>query len=62
MLTTAAGTLAYDGEREVNLFDGDRVEIMLDRQGPRTVDIAKTVEQIAHAGILINSDALQSDH
>ncbi|HIM88386.1 MAG TPA: hypothetical protein EYM51_07230 [Gammaproteobacteria bacterium] len=62
VLTTAAGTLAYDGEREVNLFDGDRVEIMLDRQGPRTVDIAKTVEQIAHAGILINSDALQSDH
>ena len=61
MLTTSAGTLAYDGEREVNLFNGDQVEITLDRQGPRTVDVAKTVQAIAHAEILIDNNTLQSD-
>jgi hypothetical protein len=53
--------LAYDGEREVNLFNGDQVEITLDRQGPRTVDVAKTVQAIAHAEILIDNNTLQSD-
>ena len=61
VLTTSAGTLAYDGEREVNLFNGDQVEITLDRQGPRTVDVAKTVQAIAHAEILIDNNTLQSD-
>ena len=55
------GTLAYDGEREVTLFSGDRIEIGLDRQGPLTIDMAKTIETIAYTGLLINDDALKSD-
>ncbi len=54
------GTVAYDGEREVTLFSGDRVEITLDRQGPRTIDVAKTIEYIAYSGLLISDDTLQS--
>jgi len=52
--------LAYDGEREVTVFSGDRIEIALDRRGPRTIDMTKTIENIAHSGLLINDDTLQS--
>ncbi|MEC9328693.1 MAG: hypothetical protein VX749_02450, partial [Pseudomonadota bacterium] len=57
---SSAGTLAYDGEREVTLFSGDRVEITLDRRGPRTIDVAKTIETIAYSGLLTSNDTLQS--
>ena len=60
MMDSSAGTLAYDGEREVTLSTGDRIEITLDRRGPRTIDVAKTIENIAHSGFLINDDTLQS--
>ena len=60
MMDNFAGTLAYDGEREVTLFTGDRVEITLDRRGPRTIDVAKTIENIAHSGLLTSNDTLQS--
>jgi len=60
LLDSSAGTLAYDGEREVTLSTGDRIEITLDRRGPRTIDVAKTIENIAHSGFLINDDTLQS--
>ena len=62
MMDNFAGTLAYDGEREVALFNGDRVEITLDRQGPCTIDTAKTIEAIAHSGLLISNETLQSAH
>ena len=61
MLDRIVGTLAYDGEREVTLFSGDQIEIGLDRQGPLTIDMTKTIESIAHTGLLINEDALKSD-
>jgi len=61
VLDSIVGTLAYDGEREVTLFSGDRIEIGLDRQGPLTIDMAKTIETIAYTGLLINDDALKSD-
>ena len=60
MMDNFTGTLAYDGEREVTLFTGDRVEITLDRRGPRTIDVAKTIENIAHSGLLTSNDTLQS--
>ena len=60
MMDSSAGTLAYDGEREVTLSTGDRIEITLDRRGPRTIHVAKTIENIAHSGFLINDDTLQS--
>jgi len=54
-LTTSAGTLAFDGEREIELFDGDRVDITLDRLGPRSVDVNRTVEMLGHLGVLEQS-------
>ena len=60
MMDNFTGTLAYDGEREVTLFTGDRIEITLDRRGPRTIDVAKTIENIAHSGLLTSNDTLQS--
>ncbi len=60
VLDNSTGTLAYDGEREVTVFSGDRIEIALDRQGPRTIDMTKTIENIAYSDLLINDDALQS--
>ncbi|MCH2345225.1 MAG: hypothetical protein MK321_12085, partial [Pseudomonadales bacterium] len=60
VLDNSVGTLAYDGEREVTVFSGDRIEIALDRRGPRTIDMTKTIENIAHSGLLINDDTLQS--
>jgi len=60
MMDSSAGTLAYDGEREVTLFSGDCVEIKLDRRGPRTIDVAKTIETIAYSGLLTSNDTLQS--
>ena len=60
VLDSIVGTLAYDGEREVTLFNGDQIEIGLDRQGPLTIDMTKTIETIAHTGLLINDDALKS--
>ena len=53
--TTPAGTLAFDGEREIELFAGDRVDIALDRLGPRSVDVNRTVEMLGHLGVLEQS-------
>ena len=50
--TAQAGTLAFDGEREIELFDGDRVEITLDRSGPRSVDVPGTMRILGQQGFL----------
>lgn len=41
------GTLALDGEREITLADDKRVEVMLNPDGPRVVDIARANELLA---------------
>jgi len=60
VIDSFVGTLAYDGEKEVTLFSGDRIEIRLDRRGPRTIDIAKTIAAIAYTDLLIRADTLKS--
>ncbi|PRY05137.1 ATP-NAD kinase family protein [Paraburkholderia sp. BL25I1N1] len=42
-LDTEHGTLAFDGEREIELERGDRYEIALDWEGPLTVDVERTL-------------------
>ncbi|OAJ53012.1 ATP-NAD kinase [Paraburkholderia ginsengiterrae] len=37
------GTLAFDGEREIELQRGDRYEVALDWEGPLTVDVERTL-------------------
>jgi predicted polyphosphate/ATP-dependent NAD kinase len=42
-LPTEQGTLAFDGEREIELERDDRYEISLDWAGPLTVDVGRTL-------------------
>ncbi|MFP3607069.1 ATP-NAD kinase, partial [Paraburkholderia sp. SIMBA_053] len=37
------GTLAFDGEREIEIERDDRYEISLDWSGPLTVDVSRTL-------------------
>jgi len=46
-LDTGHGTLAFDGEREIELERGDRYEIALDWEGPLTVDVERTLRYSA---------------
>jgi hypothetical protein len=41
------GTLAFDGEREIEVARGDRYEISLDWRGPLTVDVGRTLRYAA---------------
>ena len=44
------GTIALDGEREIELMRGKTVEIGLNSAGPRVLDIVRTHELLAQAG------------
>nr|WP_241023521.1 NAD(+)/NADH kinase [Paraburkholderia sp. Ac-20340] len=46
-LDAGHGTLAFDGEREIEPSRGDRYEVSLDWQGPLTVDVARTLRYAA---------------
>jgi hypothetical protein len=46
-LHTEHGTLAFDGEREIELERDDRYEISLDWHGPLTVDVERTLRYCA---------------
>ncbi|EIP88031.1 ATP-NAD/AcoX kinase [Burkholderia humptydooensis MSMB43] len=41
------GTLAFDGEREIEVARGERYEIALDWRGPLTVDVERTLRHAA---------------
>ncbi|MBU9560224.1 NAD(+)/NADH kinase [Burkholderia multivorans] len=46
------GTLAFDGEREIEVARGDRYEIALDWRGPLTVDVGRTLRYAASRQLL----------
>ena len=48
-VTRRPGTVALDGEREIELLKGRAVEIVLDLNGPLVVDIVRTLETLAGA-------------
>ena len=48
----AGQVLAFDGEREYVLGDGERVGIELDRKGPRVLNIPEVLERAARKGHL----------
>lgn len=52
MVTAWDGTIAFDGEKEVELSTGDRVEITLLQDGPWIVDVATVMRCIGEAGLL----------
>jgi len=44
------GTLAFDGERERTLKDGQEAKLTLSRGGPRVVDVSATLQRAAEIG------------
>ena len=52
MVTAWDGTIAFDGEKEVEVSTGDRVEITLLQDGPWIVDVATVMRCIGEAGLL----------
>jgi NAD kinase len=49
--------LALDGEREIEIYPQDKVEVELSRDGPRVVKIKETLEEAARSGFFIKSGA-----
>lgn len=58
-LRTSRGTLAFDGEREIELERGDCYEVMLDWNGPLTVDVARVLRYAASRQLLREALATQ---
>ena len=53
-LTERSGTIAVDGERQLELLPGHHVEIGVSADGPRVVDIAATLRLAAERGLFID--------
>jgi predicted polyphosphate/ATP-dependent NAD kinase len=48
-----SGTIALDGEREIEFTPAEHPYVWLDRQGPLTVDVLKALELAANQGLLV---------
>jgi hypothetical protein len=51
-LRTSTGTIAFDGEREVEISAGERLFATLCAEGPYTIDVPRTLSWAAANGIL----------
>jgi predicted polyphosphate/ATP-dependent NAD kinase len=49
---STSGSLALDGEREIELSSEDRVEVRLDVDGPLTIDVEEVMQEAAWRGLL----------
>lgn len=47
-----SGSLALDGEREIELKSDDQVEVRLDTDGPTTIDVEAVMQEAARHGLL----------
>jgi hypothetical protein len=54
-LPAGAGTIALDGEREIEP-NGARPTVRLELDGPRTIDVRRTLARAAEAGLLRHRD------
>lgn len=54
-LRASQGTLAFDGEREIELERGDRYEVSLDWSGPLTIDVERVLRYSASRQLLRES-------
>ena len=52
VVTALDGTIAFDGEKEVEISASDQVEITLLQDGPWIVDVPTVMERIGEAGLL----------
>ena len=51
-LEPASGSVALDGEREIEIGPDDRVEVRLDPDGPLTIDVGEVMREAARRGLL----------
>ena len=51
-LEPRTGSLALDGEREIELGPNDEVEVRLDTDGPLTINVGEAMRQAAQRGLL----------
>jgi hypothetical protein len=51
-MSTGEGTIALDGEREIECAPGDYVTVELDLDGPLTIAVEPTLEYAARAQLL----------
>jgi predicted polyphosphate/ATP-dependent NAD kinase len=51
-LEQRTGSVALDGEREIEVGLGDQVEVRLDTEGPLTIDIGAAMREAAQRGLL----------
>jgi len=56
-ITDKSALLALDGEREVEIYPQDEVEIELCRDGPRVVKMKETLEEAVRKGFFVSSGA-----
>lgn len=52
VVATGRGTVALDGEREIEFGPQDCIVVRLDLEGPRTIDVARTMGLAAQRGLL----------
>jgi predicted polyphosphate/ATP-dependent NAD kinase len=51
-MAPTSGSLALDGEREIELSSDDRVEVRLDADGPLTIGVEEVMQEAAQSGLL----------
>jgi hypothetical protein len=51
ILNPAAGTVALDGERQIEIYRKQAVTVRLTNNGPRVVDIRRCMEEASRAGV-----------
>ena len=51
-LTPRVGSIALDGEREIEIGPDDEVEVRLDLNGPLTIDVGAAMREAARCGLL----------
>lgn len=54
-LAPGVGSVALDGEREIEVGPSDEVEVGLDPHGPLTIDVGAVMREAAHRGLLNGS-------
>ena len=52
VITALDGTIAFDGEKEVEISASDQVEITLLQDGPWIIDVPTVMERIGEIGLL----------
>jgi predicted polyphosphate/ATP-dependent NAD kinase len=60
-VTSTSGILALDGERELPLRMGERVEVRLSGRGPRVVEVAAALRQAVERGVFEAASTAQHE-